>query len=467
MHRAFAQALLGPVIWQLLAAQLPAMAAPACRIEVIDKSNGWPVPLVELRTTHHLRLVTDNAGVIAVDQPELLNREIWFSVIGQGYGVPKDGFGHRGVRLTPAPGKTLRVEVERSIVAKRLGRLTGGGLFAERDKLASAATRAESGVFGCDSVQTATYGGKCFWLWGDTTMPFYPLGIFDSTAAVTELRPIESLTPPLEARYKYFVDERGVPRGVAPMPGSGPTWITGMVSLRNRQGQERLAASYVKIKPPLEPYETGLCMWDDMAEKFTQVKTLWTASNQAPKHPPMPEGHATAWRDGEGREWILFGNPFPTLRCPATLEAWQDAAQWEPMEPQRSVAAAGGGEPIHPSSGSMAWNGHRRRWVAIFLQHFGTPSAFGELWYAEADAPTGPWGPAVKVLSHDNYTFYNPRLHPSFTEAESPVLLFEGTYTATFADRPEPTPRYDYNQVLYRLDLDDPALAAAQQAPSR
>ena len=92
------------------------------------------------------------------------------------------------------------------------------------------------------------------------------------------------------------------------------------------------------------------------------------------------------------------------------------------------------------------------------------PSFLGELWYAEADSPTGPWGPAVKVVSHNNYTFYNPRLHPEFTPADSPILLFEGTYTETFADRPFPTPRYDYNQIMYRLDLDDPRLAPAQSA---
>jgi hypothetical protein len=43
------------------------------------------------------------------------------------------------------------------------------------------------------------------------------------------------------------------------------------------------------------------------------------------------------------------------------------------------------------------------------------------------------------------------------------VLIFEGTYSQTFADHPEPTPRYDYNQMLYRLDLDDPALKPAQE----
>ena len=96
------------------------------------------------------------------------------------------------------------------------------------------------------------------------------------------------------------------------------------------------------------------------------------------------------------------------------------------------------------------------------MENLGKPSAFGELWYAEAGAPAGPWGKAVKVLSHDNYTFYNPRLHPEFTPDGSPILIFEGTYTAEFANKPEPTPRYNYNQMIYRLDLDDPALAPAQ-----
>ncbi|MFO1501096.1 MAG: hypothetical protein U1G07_22350 [Verrucomicrobiota bacterium] len=95
------------------------------------------------------------------------------------------------------------------------------------------------------------------------------------------------------------------------------------------------------------------------------------------------------------------------------------------------------------------------------MQAFGKPSAFGELWYAEAESPLGPWGKAVKVLSHENYTFYNPRLHPGLMKAASSILLFEGTYTDQFSGAKQPTARYDYNQVLYRLDLDDPALRGA------
>jgi hypothetical protein len=70
----------------------------------------------------------------------------------------------------------------------------------------------------------------------------------------------------------------------------------------------------------------------------------------------------------------------------------------------------------------------------------------------------------VKVLSHNNYAFYNPRLHTEFTAADSSILLFEGTHSKTFANHPEPTPRYDYNQILYRLDLDDNKLAAARKS---
>ena len=50
---------------------------------------------------------------------------------------------------------------------------------------------------------------------------------------------------------------------------------------------------------------------------------------------------------------------------------------------------------------------------------------------------------------------------PVFTPADAPTLLFEGTYTREFSSAPVATPRHDYNQILYRLDLDDPRLAAA------
>jgi hypothetical protein len=434
-----------------------------CGIHVVDEESRWPVPLVELRTTHQERFITDNAGNIAMDSPELMGRETWFSVLADGYQAQADGFGFRGVRLTPRPGETLTVQVQRTSVAKRLGRVTGGGLFAESQKLGRETDWPECGVLGCDSVQNAVHRGRLFWAWGDTTLARYPLGIFHMTSATSELRPLESFQPPLRLKLDYFVDEAGRPRGVAEMPGPGPTWLSGYVSLPTKNGEDRLVASYVKIKPPLEPYECGLCVWNDSSERFEHLRSLWTKSAAAPAHPPIPQGHPVFVDGDDGQKWVLFGDPLPKLRCPASFEAWQDPTTWEVLTPQGSLASAADGSAVKPHTGSIAWNPYRERWVTVFMQAFGKPSAFGELWYAEADAPTGPWGRAVKVLSHKNYTFYNPRLHPEFTPDDSPVLLFEGTYTQTFADRPEATPRYDYNQILYRLDLDDAKLAPARE----
>jgi hypothetical protein len=459
--RSFCQA---SVATLFLCGAISSHGAAPFRMNVVDKENGWPVPLVEFRTTHDMVLVSDNAGVIAVDEPELLDREIWFAISGHGYGRPKDGFGYRGVRLTPRRGETIRVEVERTNIAKRLGRLTGGGIFAEAQKFGEYAEWQESGEFGCDTVQTTVHRGKRFWLWGDTDWPHYQLGVFDSTSATTEPRPLNSFEPPLALRFNYFRDEQGAPRGVAEMPGKGPTWVSAYVSLRDARGQPRLVGTYSKIRGRLEAYQVGLCVWNDETEEFESLRTVWTKSEASPKPPLFPKGHPLFLTDDAGREWLLFGNPFPRFRCPATFEAWADEDQWERLDPQASLRSATGDEEVVPHAGSIAWNNFRKRWVTVFHQKFGKPSMLGEVWYAEADAPTGPWGPAVKVLSHDNYTFYNVRLHQDFSEADSPILLFEGTYTAEFANRPQPTPRYDYNQILYRLDLDDSALAAAQQA---
>jgi hypothetical protein len=54
-------------------------------------------------------------------------------------------------------------------------------------------------------------------------------------------------------------------------------------------------------------------------------------------------------------------------------------------------------------------------------------------------------------------------VHHDFLDREGGrVIHFEGTYTHEFSGNPDKTPRYNYNQILYRLDLDAPGLRAAQ-----
>ena len=54
------------------------------------------------------------------------------------------------------------------------------------------------------------------------------------------------------------------------------------------------------------------------------------------------------------------------------------------------------------------------------------------------------------------------------------LIYLEGTYTHTFSGNPEQTPRYDYNQVMYRLDLAEerlnlpvPVYAVGTDVPDR
>lgn len=449
-------------ILALIACSRATIAVEPCRIRIIDQSNGWPVPLVELRTTHNVRFVSDNAGLIAFDLPELMNTETWFTVEGHGYSVAKDGFGYRGVRLTPRPAASLTVEVTRQLPAKRLGRITGGGIFGESQKLGLESGWTEQGILGCDSVQNAQHNGAMFWAWGDTVLPRYPLGRFHMTGGTTVLRPLTSFQPPVRLRYNYFRDADNTPRNTAQMPGPGPTWLGGYVSLPDKSGRHRLVATYSKIKPPLAVYELGLCVWNDDRDLFERHSVLWTKTRNQPQPPPAPHGHPVFAEDEDGNRSVLFGDPFPSLKCSATFESWSNPDSWHVLQPQESVMSLNGQQSVKPHRGAIAWNEYRKKWVSVFTQQFGEPSSLGEIWYAEADAATGPWKNAVKVVTHTKYTFYNPQLHPEFTEQASPILLFEATYTKTFSAATEPTPRHDYNQVLYRLDLDDPRLCDVQ-----
>lgn len=193
--------------------------------------------------------------------------------------MAKDNFGQRGVRLKPMPGQRLRVEVKRTILARRMGRLTGAGLFAESRKLGLDGGWLESGIAGQDSVQNAVHRGQLFWFWGDTSLARYPLGIFDGTGATSAVQCLPSLQPPLRLRLDYFTHT-----------ASGPTWVTGVASVPDKYGTQQLVCASSKIKPPLEVYEWSLAVWSEK-KQFEKLKTVSTKSEGTPKALPIPEGH--------------------------------------------------------------------------------------------------------------------------------------------------------------------------------
>jgi hypothetical protein len=114
----------------------------------------------------------------------------------------------------------------------------------------------------------------------------------------------------------------------------------------------------------------------------------------------------------------------------------------------------------------VAWNPWLNKYVMIALELAGT-SMLGELWYSESADPLGPWSPARKIVTHDKYSFYNPKHHPMLDEEGGKMIYFEGTYTHTFSGNPVATPRYDYNQIMYRLDLSDERLRTKSKSIAR
>src|SRR5262249_2066267 len=156
--------------------------------------------------------------------------------------------------------------------AERLYRVTGGGIY--RDSLLvgrpvplrQPALNAQ--VFGSDSVVNAVYRDKVYWFWGDTHRPAYRLGNFHVPAATSALPAHGGLDRETGMDLHYSVNAEGFAKPRAGMPGTGPTWRTALVPRADKEGRERLYASYVKVKPPLKVYARGLAVFDDGKQEF-------------------------------------------------------------------------------------------------------------------------------------------------------------------------------------------------------
>jgi len=495
--------------WLLLLLQSvsggPPNAGDYFKIVVVDQATGRGVPMAKLETVNDIRYYTDSHGVVAFYEPGLMDKQVFFQVSAHGYEYPKDGFGYRGRRLRTKPGGEAVLKIRRLNIAERLYRVTGAGIY--RDSLLldlpvpldRPVLNAQ--VLGSDSVVNTVFRDRIYWFWGDTNRPSYVLGNFHVPGATSLLPQKGGLDPAQGVQLDYFVGDQGFAKATAKMPGRGPTWIGALVTVDDASGRERMFARYVKVEPPMKVYEQGLVEFN--AEKEVFEKRL----QFEPGAPVQSGGHPFKHTDG-GQEYVYFTSPYPAVRVRATAEHLQDPSQYEAFTclgagstaeaPQLDRRPDGTlnhqwrsdapplnwrirqkliqekklqhyetwfqtrdvttGKAVHNHGGSVYWNAYRQRWVNIALETFGS-SMLGEIWYAEADSPAGPWSYARKIVTHDNYSFYNPKQHPMFDQQDGRVIYFEGTYTAMFSGNPVHTPRYNYNQIMYRLDLSDPRLA--------
>ncbi len=493
----------------MFAVTLNAASPDAFEIRVVDEETGRGVPLVELRTVNDVRFFTDSAGYAAIRDPELMNQNVFFSVRSHGYEFPKDGFGIRGRALKVTAGGRETLKIKRLNIAERLYRVTGAGIYADSVSLGHETPiqqpLSNAQVMGSDSVVMTRYRDKIYWFWGDTNQFRYPLGNYNVTGATSKLPSDGGLDPAIGVNLDYFQGDDGFAKPVAKLPGDGPTWIFGIVVLKDQSGRERMFTGYEKIRGSLEVYERGICEFDDNRQEFAKSLSF------APDVPLHLQGHPFIYREGEV-DYVYFGDPYPVMRVKATPESLLDLSQYEgftcliPGSRQKSAKVERGFDGkvvwgwkrdtaaisfalqeslrkqqqlkadegwlkltdvdsdkiIEAHRGAVTWNQHRQKWILITTQIRGT-SMLGEVWYAEADRPEGPWVKAKKIMTHDKYSFYNPKQHPQFTSEDGRYIFFEGTYTQSFSGNSDPTPRYEYNQMMYRLDLDDPRLDAVRK----
>jgi hypothetical protein len=319
--------------------------------------------------------------------------------------------------------------------------------------------------------------------------------------------------------FDYFVDQTGFARAMMPLPErtEGVIWIDGVCTVPNENGVERMVAHYSRRKSLAEVLEHGIAVFDDERAIFVPAKELPLGEKWR-----FPHGHPDVFEDS-GQKWLLFGDPALNVRVDATLKDMLDPMRYEaftcasamakdrpanvktdhdgkpvwrwqselpPMgsEAEAELVKAGKLKPEHARffpaniadpkervrlhSGTARWNEYRKRWVMVAGQVGGKSSLLGEVWYAEADHPTGPFRVAVKVVTHEKKSFYNVCHHSFLDRSGGRFIHFEGTYTSDFSGNSDRTPRYDYNQILYRLDLDAVALQPARgqvhcQSPDR
>jgi len=478
-----------------------AVASPGdyFKIMVVDAETSRGVPLVELKTTNNVRCYTDSNGIVAFCEPGLMDQVVYFHIRTDGYEYPVDFLGYRGNALKVTKGGSAILKIKRLNIAERLYRITGEGIYRDSILVGHPVPLREpllnGQVMGQDTVVATPYRGRIYWFWGDTDRPSYPLGNFAVSGAISELPGRGGLDPSIGVELSYFVDEMGFCKPMCPVAGEGMKWLEGVMTVTDDNGNERLAARYASMKDLGYANEWGLVIFNDEKKVFERIARF-------DAHGPHTSAHPFRVRVGGEDYYYLF----PTLRVRANLKHLADLNAYEnfsclaagvpfdksapkldrqadgrlnygwkgniaPTQPDLQQILLGGGSirpqenwfwlhdmergtPIKssPIGGSVCWNEYRQRWVTIAS---GKP---GEIWFAEADTPVGPWVYARKVVSHDRYNFYNPAQHPFFDQDRGRVVYFEGTYTASFSDAPMPTPRYNYNQMMYRLDLSDPRL---------
>ena len=477
---------------------LQAQDHPYFKIRVIDEQTGRGIPLVEIRTQSWIRYYTDSNGLVAFYEPGLMDQDLYLFIQSEGYDYPPDLLGNRGFVINAAKSDSLVVKMQRINIAERLYRITGAGIYHDSFLLGEAMPLKHpllnGKVLGQDSNISTIFNDQIIWLWGDTFKPAYAWGNFSVSAATSQRPENGGLPPQVGVDLNYFVDSTGFSKSMIRLEGKGFVWFDWVMAIEDDNGEEQLIAKYARVRTDFTNHERGVAVFNEqtqMFEKYIQIDE-WLSEYHSCHHHffATVADQSYAFLTSEFRfsrvkpaldhlidpaayeaysclkEGSVYDAKHPALDRDASGQLiWSWKKQTEPvgLAQQKELLGNGfistdeqwcyfqdmaTGDPLDFRRGSIYWNDYRRRWILIIQRDV------GEIWYAEADTPIGPWMYAQKVADHDQY-FYNPVQHTFFDQEGGRIIYFEGTYTNMFNVNPVMKPRYEYNQIMYRLTLDD------------
>jgi hypothetical protein len=503
-------------VWVLIVALLFVFSVGAAqqpnayfKITVIDEETNRGVPMVEFISLNAVRYLTDSNGILAFYEPHLMNRTLFFEVRSHGYKFAKltgsDDLEGKAIKLTPGGSEVLKIK--RINVAERLYRITGEGIYRDSVLLGESVPIQQpllnGQVMGQDGAMVVPFNGRLFWTFGDTNGPN---NLNLSVSAATSRMPGQGgLDPDKGIDLEYFVDDTGFSKPMCRVQGKGVVWIYTLITLKDEAGNERLLARYDRRSGLTQAYERGLALFNEEKSEFEPLV------NWGLDAPVFPEGTPFRVRL-KGEDYLYFSrySPAPAVRVkarwkevinPAAYEAFTPLLQgikYEKTAPrldrdangqlvyawrsntaplsdeQRNELLSSGqlkaeeayplitdmetGKVIRARAGSVQWNEFRKRWVMI-AQETGGTSNLGEYWYVEGDTPLGPWVYGRKIMTHDKYSFYEAAHHPFLDQDGGRIIFFSGTYSDFLSGTNHITPRYDYNLLMYRMNLADPRLS--------
>lgn len=449
--------------------------------------------MATLETTNHVRFVTDSAGWAAFDETALVGRHVFLSVSSPGYVLPAGPTGLPGVVVDARAGGTTELRLMRMSIAERMYRSTGQGIYRETTRLGHEVPLPRPNLNGAMmthcGVQAVVFEGRIFWTWHEVTGLADPQPLPRAVGAFSDLPAKGGLDPMLGIHFDYLGAPTNGPAGALfNSGGPGLVHLDGLLVVKDAQGAGHLMAHYKIEGSSGRPAQHGLAEFDRASRLFEPVTELgedfiWQS----------PLGHAIPVKDDES-SFFYFANPFPATRVAASYEALTNPSEyqalardpktgelrWQTTKPpvtqtnEQSMIAAkqikkeeaqmqmqdfSGGGTVIVSSADVAWNAYRKRWVMVASGSAGRGAAEHALWYAESDKPEGPWKLALKVADEAGTSLDNPCLHPFFDQDGGRWIYFETTVSGSAGPMAMRVPRYEQNQMMFRLDLSEERLA--------